>query len=129
VIAIMMNLLQQTFSQKAIQRKAYERAENYTLFIIAQHAYKLLKQILKKNPTNRMAMSKYVNYFQKRVHHHFCRVCVCVSHHAGADVWDVAWPDDVPSLHGHVDGAVPRQLQSAEEHRRRPGAVLHLPSP
>lgn len=74
----MMNLLQQTFSQKAIQRKAYERAENYTLFIIAQHAYKLLKQILKKNPTNRMAMSKYVNYFQKRVQHHFCHVvCVC----------------------------------------------------
>jgi len=62
-----MRLLQHTFSLKAIQQKHYERPDNYTLCIISQFAYKLLKQILKKNPTNRKAMNKYVNYFQKRV--------------------------------------------------------------
>ncbi len=64
-----MNLLQQTFSLNAINRRAYERPENYTLSEIAKYAYKLLKQILKKNPRNRMAMTKFVNYFQKRVPH------------------------------------------------------------
>ncbi|KAL6077190.1 Inositol 1,4,5-trisphosphate receptor type 1, variant 2 [Balamuthia mandrillaris] len=67
IIGVLMRLLKQTWSMRSLQFGDIFKPENYTACTITAYAYRMLRQILKKNVHNRMVMSKFVNFLQKRI--------------------------------------------------------------